>query len=227
MVKEHTVRSFDEALGNVTGDILRMGRLSRDQLAAASELLDRESATDARAIEAADDHVDDLDQKIEQEVQRILALRQPMAGDLRALISCDRIATDLERIADHAKNIARRAASVAAQGTPVDFALTRELAALVLGQLDAILQAIEDRDIQAANEIWHRDETIDQAFDEAFAAQIEAMCQQPRTAASYTHALFIAKALERIGDHVTNIAEDLIYWVSGERLCKRSSLDAA
>lgn len=224
----HLVRSFEEALSAVHRDVLAMGQITRDQLAAAARLLtDEGGAVDATAadIDASDDTVDDFDEKIEREVQRILALRQPMADDLRSLLSCDRIATDLERIADHAKNIAHRAARVHESGFGVDFSLTRSLAEAVLGQLDAVLAAVANRDAAAARAIWQQDQGIDRLFEDTFNNQLETMCQTPSTAPSCTNALFIAKALERIGDHVTNIAEDLVYWITAERLRKRGSVD--
>lgn len=222
-MKEHTVRSFDELLGQVNADVLTMGRLTRSQLAAAQDLFANPGSAAAEAIQAADDRVDELDRKLSDEVQRILALRQPAAVDLRSLISCNRIATDLERIADHAKNIAGRVGKIIDQGNPVNFAPLEQLATRVLGQLDEVLVAIEQGDAGAAKRIWHADSEIDALFDETFSTQLEEMCRQPDTASSYAHALFIAKALERIGDHITNIAEDLIYWVTAERLNKRDT----
>lgn len=226
----HLVRSFEEALRGVHRDVLAMGQLTRDQLAAATRLLSDEGlatdAQDAASIEATDDDVDDFDEKIEREVQHILALRQPMADDLRSLLSCDRIATDLERIADHAKNIAHRAERVRESGVSVDLSRTRTLADAVLEQLDAVLTAVTNRDEGAARAIWRQDEAIDRLFDDTFNNQLETMCQTPSTAAGCTNALFIAKALERIGDHVTNIAEDLVYWLTAERMRKRSAAAA-
>jgi phosphate transport system protein len=227
MSKEHTVRSFEEALGTVTGDILKMGRLARDQLAAATAMLSGTNPGDVAAIQAAEDRIDDLDERIEQEVQRILALRQPMAMDMRTIISCDRIATDLERIADHANNIAQRAAVVSDQGASIDFARTQQLAELVLNQVDLMLTAIDHSDVEAAQRVWQQDDAVNRAFDDAFKDLMDAMSRQPETAVSYTQALFIAKALERIGDHVTNVAEDLVYWVSGERMSTIPSGDSA
>lgn len=218
MSKEHTVRAFGESLGSVTGDILEMGRLAREQLAAATAMLTGGAVGDVAAIQATEDRIDDLDQRIEQEVQRILALRHPVAMDMRTIISCDRIATDLERIADHANTIAQRAASIAEQGSPIDFDRTRRLAELVLEQVDLMLTAIEHTDVEAAKASWQHDQTVDRSFAEAFNAIVEAMGQDAENAASYTQALFIATALERVGDHVTNVAEDLVYWVSGERM---------
>lgn len=227
MHKERTVRSFDEALSRVISDILRMGALARDQLAAAVALMEEGTSVQAQTIEAQDDRVDDFDEKIEHEVQRILALRQPMADDLRSLLSCDRISTDLERIADHAKNIAQRVARIKAQGDAVDLSRTLELGTRVIAQLDAVLKAIEARDAEGARAIWAQDEEIDRLFEETFNAQLETMCQTPSAAVSCANALFVDKALERVGDHVTNVAEDLIYWVTGERMGRRATGDTA
>ena len=236
MTTKHTVQSFELALCGVRQDVLDMGRATRQQLGAAIALLDdrfddhdgrERAAADAGSIQAADADVDRFDQKIEQEVQRILALRQPLADDLRSLLSCDRIASDLERIADHAKNIAKRAGRIRDRGHRLDFTATRALADEVIAQLDAMLAAIEAGDAAAAQVIWAYDSDIDRLFEDTFDQQLQTMCQSPDTAASCTNALFIAKALERVGDHVTNIAEDLIYWITGERLARRDTADDA
>jgi len=220
--KKHTVRAFEEALSGVRTDLLRMGRLTLEQLVAAAALFDENAGPiDASSIGAADDRVDDLDEKIEREVQRILVLRQPMADDLRLLLSFDRIATDLERIGDHAKNIAHRAVYVRKHGTPVDISRTRKLAAQVIEQLDAVLAAVAAGDAGAARVVWQQDEVIDRLYEETFNDQLETLCQTPSAAVTCTNLLFIAKALERVGDHVTNIAEDLVYWVTAERMQKR------
>ena len=222
MNKKHTVRAFEEALSGVRTDLLRMGRLTLEQLVAAAALFDENAGPiDASSIGAADDRVDDLDEKIEREVQRILVLRQPMADDLRLLLSFDRISTDLERIADHAKNIAHRAVRVRTHGIAVDFSHTRQLAARVIEQLDAVLAAIGAGDADAARVIWQQDEVIDRLFGETFNHHLETICQTPSAATACTNLLFIAKALERAGDHVTNIAEDLVYWITAERMQKR------
>lgn len=225
MTREHTVRSFDDVLRTVTDDLLRMGRLAHDQLVAATALFGQPAADAAPAILAADQQVDDLDQRIELEVSAIMAMRQPMATDLRALMSCDRIATDLERVADHAKNIAKRASIIAEQGQPIDFTGLRDLADAVRVQLESILKAIEQGDAVAAKAIWGQDEQIDTRYEEVFNAHLRTMCQTPNSATSCTQVLFIAKSLERIGDHVTNIAEDLVYWITGKRLSKRETGD--
>lgn len=225
MQKERTVRSFDEAMTQVTTDILRMGRLALAQLGAAVALLDKAKDIDPDEIAAMDDQVDEFDERIEHEVRRVLVLRQPMADDLRTLLSFDRMATDLERIADHAKNIAKRAGHIREQGHTLDFGGTKQLASEVITQLEAMLHAVETKDAAAARSIWARDADIDQLFEETFNQQIAGICQAAETAPSCAHALFIDKSLERVGDHVTNIAEDLIYMVTGERMKKRDTPD--
>ena len=230
MTKNHTVHAFDEALTQVTSDILRMGQLARSQLGAAVALLDQdgeaEAGSDAETIVAQDVRVDAFDAQIEQEVQRIIALRQPVAGDLRALLSYNRMATDLERIADHAKNIAKRAGRIREQGHRVNFSGSVALGNAVINQIDAVLKAIETGDADAACRIWAHDAYIDKLFDDIFNQQLQNICQTPEMAASCTNALFIDKSLERVGDHVTNIAEDLVYMVKGDHMSKRETGDS-
>lgn len=226
MTKNHTVHAFDEAMAHVTTDILRMGQLARSQLAAAVALLDQDAQTDAETIVAKDVQVDDFDERIEREVQRLIAQRQPVAGDLRALLSYNRMATDLERIADHAKNIAKRAGRICEQGHRVDFSGSVALGREVIAQLDAVLKAIETSDVAAARRIWAHDIDIDRLFEDIFNQQLHNICQTPEMASSCTNALFIDKSLERVGDHVTNIAEDLVYLVQGDRMSKRETGDS-
>ncbi|TVQ91140.1 MAG: phosphate transport system regulatory protein PhoU [Chromatiaceae bacterium] len=222
-MKQHTVRSFDEAMQRVTADLLRMGRIVQDELRTATSQLDNTAADDVQPMLDLEEWVDTLNERIDREVQQTLALRQPVAADLRALMSSNRIATEMERIGDHAKNMTRRAAIIAEQGVPMDFSRVRGLAEAVQAQLAAILTAIEQTDAEAAKIIWGKDAQIDGLYDEAFSTHLAEICQTPDNAVSCTHMLFIAKALERIGDHVTNMAEDLIYWVSAERLSKRAT----
>lgn len=217
----HTVHSFDTALENVIADLLRMARLSRGQLAVALDLLDQPGAVPP--VTADEERLDQLDGQIAEAVQRLLALRQPVGIDLRTLVSCDRIATDLERIGDHSVNIVGRIQTIAEQTPPLDLACIQALAQKVLGQLDRLIDAIERRDVAAATAIWRADGEVNALYDETFAAQVEEMCRQPDAASSRVHTLFVAKSLERIGDHVTNCAEDLIYWVDGHRLSKRKT----
>lgn len=220
-MKNHTVRSFDEAMQRVTADLLHMGRLVQDELRTATSQLDNAAADDFQPMLDLEEWVDTLNERIDREVQQTLALRQPVAADLRALVSSNRIATEMERIGDHAKNISRRAAIIAEQGVPMDFTRARDLAMAVQAQLTAILTAIEHTDAEAAKIIWGKDAQIDALYDEVFRTHLDEICQTADNAVSCTHMLFIAKSMERIGDHVTNIAEDLVYWATAERLTKR------
>ncbi len=218
---KHTVRSFDEALKRVGADLLRMGRLVEDELVAATVQLDNAPQQPALPMRDLEDWVDLMNEKIDDEVQHTLATRQPMATDLRALVSSSRIATEMERIGDHAKNIARRAAVIHEQGAPVDFGRVRALSEQVQIQLRDMLTAIEKSDPEAAKLIWAKDSAIDDLYDETFGAHLGEICTSEENSLSCTQLLFIAKSLERIGDHVTNIAEDLVYWCTGTRMSKR------
>lgn len=224
-MKEHTVRSFDEALQTVIGDVLEMAHLARGQLAAAIDLLGQDAADETlMTIDDEEDRVDELDARIAGEVQRLLALRQPVGVDLRTLISCDRIATDLERIGDHSKSIAERFMRITEQPSGREESLRiRPLADSVLEQLDRAIEAIEQGDAAAAKAVCAADRKVDALYDETFRVQVEAMCRKPNSAPGSAHALFIAKSLERVGDHATNVAEDLIYWLEGERSSKREN----
>lgn len=218
---KHIVRSFDDALKRVGDDLLRMGRLVEDELVAATVQLANTPEQPASPMRDLEDWVDLLNEKIDDEVQYMLATRQPVAADLRALVSSSRIATEMERIGDHAKNIARRAVVIQEKGVPVDFGRVRELSEQVQIQLRDILSAIEHGDPEAAKVIWSKDSAIDALYDETFGAHLGEICTSEENSLSCTQLLFIAKSLERIGDHVTNIAEDLVYWCTGTRMSKR------
>lgn len=217
----HTVRSFDDALKRVSADLLRMGQLVEDELAAAILQLDNDPQRPALPMRDLEDWVDLMNEKIDDEVQHTLATRQPVAADLRALISSSRIATELERVGDHAKNIARRSIVIQDQGIPMDFHRVRTLAEQVQVQLRDILAAIEQGDAEEAKRIWAKDSVIDALYDDAFGAHLGEICVQEENSMSCTQLLFIAKSLERMGDHVTNIAEDLVYWFTGSRLNRK------
>ncbi len=224
---QHTVRSFDEALKRVSADLLRMGRLVEDELATATLQLDNHPQQPALPMRDLEDWVDLMNDKIDEEVQHTLATRQPVAADLRALVSSSRMATEMERIGDHAKNIARRAMVIHDQKIPMDFGRVRTLAEQVQIQLHDILTAIENADPDAAKVIWSKDSAIDALYDEAFGAHLGEICVQEENSMSCTQLLFIAKSLERIGDHVTNIAEDLVYWCTGTRMSRRRTADGS
>ncbi|MCE9650916.1 MAG: phosphate signaling complex protein PhoU [Parvibaculum sp.] len=215
---DHTVKSFQEELDAIAASIAQMGGLTEAQLAAAIESVSRRDSELATRTVQQDRRIDVLEQEIEARAIRVIALRQPMASDLREAISAIKISTDLERIGDLAKNIAKRALVI--QGdfeTPVRLVQgIARMGRLAQGQLKSVLDACSNRDAQVAMEVWRGDEEIDEMYNSVFRELLTYMMEDPRTIGVCTHLLFIAKNIERIGDHATNIAETVRYVVTGE-----------
>jgi phosphate transport system protein len=215
---EHIVKSYDEELDRLTGEILRMGDLALNELEAAiNAAMERDSET-AQSIVDSDQEVDKLELEVSHDVIRLLALRQPMAGDLREVLAALRIASDIERIGDYAANVAKRAIALnrVERVRPV-FSLPRlgKLAGDILGE---VLLAYRDRDADRALLAWARDEELDGLYTGMFRELLTYMMEDPRTITACTHLLFMAKNIERIGDHATNIAEDVYFIVHGHRM---------
>nr|RAW03947.1 phosphate transport system regulatory protein PhoU [Aerococcus urinae] len=215
---DHTVKSFQEELDGISTSIAQMGGLTEAQLAGAIESVSRRDTQLAERTVQEDRRIDILEQEIESRAVRVIALRQPMASDLREAISAIKISSDLERIGDLAKNIAKRALVI--QGdfeTPARLiqGITR-MGRLAQGQLKSVLDAFSNRDAQIAMEVWRGDEEIDEMYNSVFRELLTYMMEDPRTIGVCTHLLFIAKNIERIGDHATNIAETVSYVVTGE-----------
>lgn len=215
---EHIVKSYDEELDRLTGEILRMGDLALNELEAAiNAAMERDSET-AQSIVDSDQEVDKLELEVSHDVIRLLALRQPMAGDLREVLAALRIAADIERIGDYAANVAKRAIALnrVERVRPV-FSLPRlgKLAGDILGE---VLLAYRDRDADRALLAWARDEELDGLYTGMFRELLTYMMEDPRTITACTHLLFMAKNIERIGDHATNIAENVYFIVHGHRM---------
>ena len=213
---EHIVKSYDEELDRLTGEILRMGDLALNELEAAiNAAMERDSET-AQSIVDSDQEVDKLELEVSHDVIRLLALRQPMAGDLREVLAALRIASDIERIGDYAANVAKRAIALnrVERVRPV-FSLPRlgKLAGDILGE---VLLAYRDRDADRALLAWARDEELDGLYTGMFRELLTYMMEDPRTITACTHLLFMAKNLERVGDHATNIAENIWFQEYGE-----------
>jgi phosphate transport system protein len=217
-VTDHTVKSFQEELDAIAAGIAQMGGLTEAQLASAIESVSRRDSELAMRTVQQDRRIDVLEQEIEARAVRVIALRQPMASDLREAISAIKISSDLERIGDLAKNIAKRALVI--QGdfeTPVRLVQgIARMGRLAQGQLKSVLDACSNRDAQVAMEVWRGDEEIDEMYNSVFRELLTYMMEDPRTIGVCTHLLFIAKNIERIGDHATNIAETVRYVVTGE-----------
>ncbi len=215
---EHFVKSYDNDLKKLTDMLLRMGGIVETQVSLAAEaMLEHNAEAASRAVEE-DAKVDALEREIEQFVVRMLALRQPMAADLRLVVAALKVTGDLERIGDYAANVAKR--SIVLAQYPVPFAMggLGHMANLVQEQLRTIIDALGTADAEKAVEVWRSDRAVDDIYNTIFRELITYMMEDPRNITPCTHLLFIAKNLERIGDHTTNIAETIHYAVKGEVL---------
>jgi phosphate transport system protein len=195
-----------------------MGGIVENQVALAAEaIMHRDAAAATRAVEE-DPKVDALEREVETFVIRLLALRQPVAGDLRQIVAALKITGDLERIGDYAANVAKRSIVLAEFSLPYSLAGLAHMARLVQAQLKLIIDALGDNDTDKATEVWRSDQVVDDIYNAIFRELITYMMEDPRNITPCTHLLFIAKNLERIGDHATNVAENLYYAVTGESL---------
>jgi phosphate transport system protein len=218
MASEHIVKSYDEELQRLSKMIVEMGGLAESQLAAAIEAVqERDSELAARVIED-DAKVDQIERELDNLAIRLLALRQPMARDLREIFVALKIASDLERICDYCANVAKRSIALS-QAPPVQpaHALPR-MAHLALLLVKDVIDAYVEHDAEKALDVWNRDEELDEMYASLFREFLTYMMEDPRNIGACTHLLFMAKNIERIGDHATNIAENLYYLVHGTPL---------
>ena len=217
-MSDHIVKSFDAELTLLTEAITRMGQLSQTQLAGAIDaLLLRDTAVAARVVRE-DFEVDELERELDARAIRVLALRQPIARDLREVLSALRIGIEFERICDFAANIAKRAIAMNARSPDEWIGELAEMGNLALKQLAAVTAAFRERDSTKAMAVWAQDEAIDDTHTGIYRRLIDYMKIEPSHVAIGAHLLFIAKNIERIGDHATNIAESVYYLVTGEPL---------
>lgn len=216
---DHIVSAFDADLGGLRRGIALMGGIAEQMLTDATRALAKGDPELAQAVIATDRRLDDLQHEVEEQAILTIARRQPLAVDLREVVSAIRIAGDLERIGDLAKNTAKRV--VATTGRPHPnrvVAGVQHMSDLALGQLKDVLDAYAANDAKAAVAVWTRDDAIDALNNSLFRELLTYMMEDPRSISFCTHLLFCAKNIERIGDHTTNIAETVHYRVTGERL---------
>ena len=216
---EHTLKRFDEELERLNATLNEMGGLTESQLAQSlAAVRDRDTSLAERVI-ATDARVDALDVQVQQLTVQLLALRQPMAVDLRVVLSSIKIAAGLERIGDYAKNTAKRSIVLIQSPAPASaVAGIDRLGRLVRTALKDVLDAFANADVDKARDVWNRDEEIDQVYTGLFRELLTYMMEDARNITACTHLLFCAKNLERIGDHVTNIAENAYYVMTGTQL---------
>src|SRR3984885_3214051 len=213
---QHLVKSFDNDLKRLRDMLTEMGGIVESQVAMAAEaIMERDSDVAMKVVEE-DPKVDALEREVEHFVIRMLALRQPMASDLRRVVAALKITGDLERIGDYASNVAKRSIVLGQFTLPYSLAGLAHMATLVQEQLKSIIDALGTNDTAKAVEVWRSDRVVDDIYNALFRELITYMMEDPRNITPCTHLLFIAKNLERIGDHATNIAETVYYAVEGE-----------
>ena len=215
MATEHTVKSYDDELKNLNQTIAQMGGLAEAQLQSAIEALVKRDTDLAAQVVQSDARIDALEHQISIMTVRMLALRQPMAQDLREVVAALKISSDIERIGDYAANVAKRAIALShtppiqpANGIP-------RMARLAQQIIKDVLDAYIEHDADKALEVWQRDEEVDGMYNSMFRELLTYMMEDPRNISPCTHLLFIAKNIERIGDHATNIAETIHFLVLG------------
>lgn len=218
MASEHLVRAYDEELQKLNNTIVEMGGLAESQLGAAIEAVISRNVDLAGRVVEGDPKVDQLERELDNLAIRLLALRQPVARDLREVFAALKIGSDLERIADYGANVAKRSIALS-QAPPVRPAhglprMAQFAQLLIKDVLDAYVQ----RDADKAYSVWMRDAELDEMYSSLFRELLTYMMEDPRSIGPCTHLLFMAKNIERIGDHATNIAENLYYLVNGRPL---------
>jgi phosphate transport system protein len=216
MNQAHIVTSFDRDLEAAQAMVMRMGGLVETALLDAAEALDTRDEDLAAQVRAGDAAIDALEDEINTKCALLLALRGPTAGDLRTVLTVMKIAAALERAGDYAKNLAKRTA-ILSQMTQVPGAsgAIRRLAKAVVQMLTDALDAYIRRDVKLAEDVRTRDRDVDQMYNSIFREFLTHMMEDPRTIGACMHLHFIAKNIERVGDHATSVAEQVIYLVTG------------
>ncbi len=216
---EHTVKAYDAELDLIGAKIAEMGGIAEKMLVDAMDALSKLDVELARRVLVSDPRLDTLQREIEDQVVRTIVRRQPMAIDLRELMASIHIAGDLERTGDLAKNIAKRAIKVADDPRVMRAVVgLKHMSDVAAMQLKDVLDAYAQRDLERAKAVWSRDAELDALEDSIFRDLLTFMMEDPRNISFCTHLLFCAKNLERVGDHATNIAENVHFMVSGNSL---------
>jgi phosphate transport system protein len=225
MAENHTVKAFDNEITQLRGLIAEMGGLAETAIAKAIEALIRHDEDLAAKVVASDAKLDALEAEVDQLAVRIIALRAPMADDLRDVIAALKISGVVERIGDYAKNIAKRVGSIDRQKNFEPLTLIPVMAEMAQGMVRDVLNAFAARDQHMAVNVIERDEKLDNFYDSIFRNLVAHMIENPATISSAAQLLFVARNLERIGDHATNVAEMVYYAETGAYLADRSKMD--
>jgi phosphate transport system protein len=214
----HTVRSFDEELRRLSTVVVRMGSLAEQQVALALRAVSERDNALAEQVVRSDPDVDQLESDVHALTFRLLALRQPVAVDLRQIIGALKISSDLERVGDYAKSVSKRAL-VLNQMQPVrPAAAIPRMGRMVQGLFSDVLDAYVEQDVDKALAVWEKDDELDEMYTSLFRELVTYMMEDPRNITPCTHLMFMAKNIERMGDHATNIAETIYFQVKGKPL---------
>ena len=218
-MNEHTLKFYGEELSQLKAEVARLGGLAEAQLIGAIDAVANRDVSLAQAVIGRDERLDTLQRDIERKSIRMIALRQPMAQDLRRTVGALKMSLTLERAGDYAKNIAKRALVLAEAEplTPMTRSIER-MGRLVAARLQEALDAYTAGEPDRAMKVWSSDEEVDEHYNSLFRELLTYMMSDPRTISSGAHLLFIGKNLERIGDYATNIAEIIHYEATGEEI---------
>ncbi|MCA0406479.1 MAG: phosphate signaling complex protein PhoU [Proteobacteria bacterium] len=216
---QHIVRSYDDELSQLTTKITRMGGLAEAMMVDAIDALTKLDVAKARSVVERDGELDQLQHDVEEAAVVLVARRQPLANDLRHIMGTIRIASDIERIGDLVKNIAKRVTVMEQRFLGVrSLAGLQHMSHLVLTQTKAVLDSFAQKSPELARHVWLHDGEVDTLHNALFRELLTYMMEDPRAITFSTHLLFIAKNIERAGDHATNIAETVYYIETGSQL---------
>jgi phosphate transport system protein len=221
MALEHTVKAFDEDITRLRGLIAEMGGLAEVAIGEALEALLKHSDELGAEVVARDKRIDALEAEVDKLAVRIIALRAPMADDLREVIAALKIAGVIERIGDYAKNIAKRTNRIEKRQKFEPLTLIPAMSEVAASMVHDVLTAYAARDPELAAEVVERDAKVDAFYDSIFRNLVSHMMENPATISSAAQLLFVARNLERIGDHATNVAEMVYYAATGNYLTER------
>ncbi|WP_407493407.1 phosphate signaling complex protein PhoU [Pseudooceanicola sp. MF1-13] len=215
--EQHIASAFDRDLESIQAKILKMGGLVETAILEAAQSLETRDEELAEKVRRGDKAIDELEQLINEECARVIAMRAPIASDLRIVLTVMKISSNLERIGDYAKNMAKRT-SILAQMSPINGsqAALRRMAREVNEMLKDALDSFIQRDPAKAQDVINRDADVDQMYNALFREFLTFMMEDPRNITACMHLHFMAKNTERMGDHVTSIAEQVVYLVTGE-----------
>ena len=217
----HTLKAFDEDLDRLRALISQMGGLAEHAIGEAMRCLTQRDTEGALKVIEDDKKLDALEIETEQRVVQLIALRAPMAGDLRDVVAALKISGVVERIGDYAKNIAKRVAQLEDARQIEPLSLLPEMARIASGMVHEVLDAFVNRDADAAVRVCERDKAVDDFYDSIFRTLLTHMMENPHNIGQAAHLLFVAKNLERVGDHATNIAEMVYYAATGRHMGER------